>query len=385
MKKKEIAFVVNGLYGGGAEKILQVILNNFDWQKYNITLINHREEEIINELYPADIKYKSILKNTEKRKSKRGRLWVKIYNKVNLIIYDKFSSRIFRWLYLRDKFDVEIAFIEGYATRIVSGGRSDRKIAWVHIDLKLSPWTDIAFRSKKEQIECYTCFDEVVCVSDSVKETVEELFSRQSIVIHNPIDTKEIQKMSSLFTVERENQPILFISVGRLVPQKGYDRLIPIIGKLVAEDFDLRLWIVGEGTERKSLEELIQKWHLEGVVKLLGYKSNPYPYMAVSDIFVCSSRSEGYSTAVTEALVLGIPVITTLCAGMRELLEDDKYGVIVENDDIALLEGIRDILKNKDQLIKYKSQAKKAAGRFSLEHQMNKIYNLIDRSSSSVI
>jgi len=373
MKKKHIAFVVNGLYGGGAERILQVVLNNIDRQRYDITLINHREEKIVSELYPSDIRYKNILRNAKTKNSGAGRFWCKIYNKINLTIYDNFSPRIFRRLYLRDKFDVEIAFIEGYATRIVSGGNSCKKIAWVHIDLKLNPWTNIAFRSQKEQARCYSAFDKVISVSQSVKKSVEELFSCKSIVIYNPIDADKIRRMSSQVAVKRGKRPLLFVSAGRLVPQKGYDRLIPIAGKLTAEGFKFRLWIIGKGTEKEYLERQISKWELENIVTLLGYQSNPYPYIAAGDVFVCSSRSEGYSTVVTEALILGLPVITTLCAGMKELLDDNKYGIIVENEDLALLDGMRKILKNKNMVKKTGN-----SDRFSLRHQISEIYKVID-------
>lgn len=379
MKKKHIAFVVNGLYGGGAERVLQIFLNNFDRRKYNITLINHREEDIDYEFYPADIKYVSILKNIEKKKTKAGRLRTKIYNKINLTVYDNLPPRAFRMLYLRDKFDVEIAFIEGYATRIVSGGSSKKKIAWVHTDLKLYPWTDIAFRSRDEQIRCYSTFDTIVSVSKSVRDSVEELFSCKSAVIYNPIDSEGIRRMSSLAGEGTDRENLLFVSVGRLVPQKGYDRLIPIIGKLIAEGFNLNLWIVGEGTDREYLEELIKKWELENIVKLLGYQSNPYPYIKAADWTVISSHCEGYSTAATEALVLGVPVITTLCSGMKELLgEHNQWGIIVGNEDTALLDGMRKILKNTELTAEYTVRAIERGNRFSLEHQMGEIYNVID-------
>lgn len=376
MKKKHIAFVVNGLYGGGAERVIQVLLNNIDRQRYDITLVNYRKEEI-RDPYPTGIKYKSILKNGENR-SKAFQFWAKIYNKVNLIIYDNFSPQTFRFFYLRRKYDVEIAFIEGYATRIVSGGRSRKKIAWVHIDLKLYPWTDIAFRSKEEQIECYSSFDKVVSVSKSVKESVEELFRCNSVVIYNPIDTKEIRKTSQP-TIEKEQEQLLFISVGRLAPQKGYDRLIPIVGRLIAEGFDFRLWIVGEGTERGLLEELIRKWELESVVKLLGYQGNPYPYIKAADWFVFSSRYEGYGLVVAEALTLGTPVISVMCAEMKQLLgEQNQWGIIVDNEDDALYEGMKNILKNERLTARYTAKAIEGGNRFSLKNQMNEIYDVID-------
>lgn len=378
MKKKQIAIVVNGLYGGGAERVLQVFLANFDRQKYDITLISHKEEDILYEFYPTDIKYKGILKNTEKEEFGIVRLWKRIYNKLNVLVYENFSPRIYRLLFLRDKFDVEIAFIEGYATRIVSGGWSEKKIAWVHIDLKLYPWTDIAFRSKKEQIKCYSTFHEVVSVSQSVKKSVEELFSCKSVVIYNPIDSEEIRRTSSLFTVEREKEPLHFVSVGRLVPQKGYDRLIPIIGKLVAEGFNLRLWIVGEGPERKHLETLIRAWKLEKIVKLWGHQYNPYPYIKAADWFVFSSRYEGYGLVVAESLILETPVISMDCADMEHLLgKANQWGIIVENEDTALQNEMRNILATQKLTTKYTARAKEGGSRFVLQEQMEEIYSII--------
>ncbi|NDV60228.1 glycosyltransferase [Bacteroides sp. 519] len=376
--KKEIAIVVNGLYGGGAERVLQVFLANFDRQKYDITVINHKEEDILYDFYPRDINYKSILKNTEKEEFKIVQLWNRIYNKVNVFVYENFSPRIYRLLYLRKKFDVEIAFIEGYATRIVSGGRSQKKIAWVHIDLKLYPWTDIAFRSKEEQKKSYASFNKVVSVSQSVKKSVEELFPCKSVVIYNPIDSEEIRRTSTCFTVEREQKPLLFVSVGRLVPQKGYDRLIPIIGKLVAGGANLRLWIVGEGTERKHLEVLIRKWKLEQVVKLWGYQSNPYPYIKAADWFVLSSRYEGYGLVVAESLILETPVISVNCAEMEHLLgKNNNWGMIVDNEEDALHDEMKKIVENKELTTEYTARAKKGSNRFLLQKQLDEIYSII--------
>lgn len=379
MKKKHIAFVVNGLYGGGAERVLQVFLDNFDRQRYDITLINHREEDINNEFYPNDIKYISILKNVEKKRTKVGRILAKIYNKINLIVYDNFTPETFRSIYLKQKFDIEIAFIEGYATRIVSGGSSTKKIAWVHADLKLNPWTNVAFRSMEEQIECYSSFNTVVSVSESVQTSVKKLFQCESTVVYNPIDTEEIRRMSLLFTVEKDQQCLLFVSVGRLVPLKGYDRLISIVGKLVANGFNLNLWIVGEGPERNYLEKLIKEWKLEGIVKLLGYQNNPYPYIKAADWFVFASRNEGYGLVVAEALILGTPVVSVMCGEMPILLgTQNEWGIIVDNEDVALFDEMKNVLQDLDKTLTYAAKAIEGGNRFSLEHQMNEIYSVID-------
>lgn len=376
MGKKRIAFFVNGLYGGGAEKVFQVLITNIDLDNYDVTVINHREE-VVNYLYPTGIKYKSILKS----KSRLGNLWVKIYNKINLIVYENFSPRLFRYIYLRKSYDIEIAFIEGYATRIVSGGNASKKIAWIHIDLSQNPWTDIAFRSKREQENCYKLFDNIVSVSQSVKKTVDNLFQgiKKSIVIYNPIDSEEICRMSKEFIPKRNDDTPLLVTAGRLAHQKGYDRLIPLVGKLIKDGYKFELWIIGDGAERSNIEILINQWELNDIVKLLGFQSNPYPYISVADWFVCSSRTEGYSTVVTESLIIGVPVLTTLCPGMEELLgKNSDYGIIVENNDRALLDGLRSILADKSLKKLYDRKAKERSSHFSLKSQMKDIYKIIE-------
>jgi glycosyltransferase involved in cell wall biosynthesis len=102
-------------------------------------------------------------------------------------------------------------------------------------------------------------------------------------------------------------------------------------------------------------------------VKLLGFHTNPYKYIVQGDLFVCSSRSEGYSTAVTEALVLGVPVITTDCSGMAELLKDGECGMITENDDEAFYEGLKSLLNDAAMLEYYREKAVERGKDFTIE------------------
>ena len=169
----------------------------------------------------------------------------------------------------------------------------------------------------------------------------------------------------------------LLVTVGRLEHQKGYDRLVRIAKHLVDDGLKFELWILGVGSQEADLKQYIQENHLEECVKLLGFHTNPYKYIVQGDLFVCSSRSEGYSTAVTEALILGLPVITTDCSGMAELLKDGECGIITENDEGALYEGVKRLLKDAVLLEHYREKAVERGNDFTIESLMKPIENIL--------
>lgn len=168
------------------------------------------------------------------------------------------------------------------------------------------------------------------------------------------------------------------VTVGRFVPQKAYDRLLRVIKRLYEDGYSIELWILGDGEQRPILEEYINTHSLNKIIILWGFQKNPYPYLKHSDIFVCSSISEGYSTAVTEALILELPVITTACSGMDELLIDGKCGLITENSENGLYSGIKHVLDNPSLLTSYKQNILLHQERFSLSNQMVHIENLFN-------
>ncbi len=380
--KKRILFINNGLYGGGAEKILQIILNNLDPSKYTLTLYSLHNEDL-DGTYPRQLNYRYIFDRCNDTDSWHKHIWIKFKNKIKLIIYHNFPANIFYRLFIRGLYDIEIAFIEGYATKIISGStnKKSRKLAWVHIDLMASHWTKIAYRNFKDELNCYKKFDQILCVSNGVRNSFLKLFSNipNTSVCYNPIDDvkiKELARKSTSFENWRDSS-LTMVSIGRLVEQKGYDRLLKVANRLKTDGFNFSINIIGEGPDREMLEDYIKEYNLESTVNLLGYCNNPFPYLQKSDLFVCSSRTEGYSTAVTEALILGIPVITTDCAGMAEMLDGGKYGIITENSEEGLYNGLKEMLSDNNIQL-YKNKATQRAEFFSLEKQMSKIYNLIE-------
>ena len=374
--KKRVLFVINNMSGGGAEKILHTIICNINTNKFDVTVCSLHEQPSLAE-WPENIKYKYIFRHNAK--SVIGQFINKITNKLKLIIYHNFSSDIFYRLFVDGKYDTEIAFIEGYATRIVGGSTNSKskKLAWLHIDMYENHWSRIAFRSDKEEISTYKKFDKIFGVSQSVANSISRLYTeiRATDVMYNPINEKEIRQKSQEYHIERNSSEnnFRFISVGRLVEQKGYDRLIPIIADLRLSGYNVELKIIGEGLERNTLEALIKDYNLTNYVELVGYKKNPYPYFVSSDAFVCSSRSEGYSTVISEALILGLPVVSTNCAGTQELLGlNSEYGIITDNSTDSLREGMIKMIES-SECAKYKELSERRGSMFSLHELMSSI------------
>lgn len=379
---KKVMFMTNSLAGGGAEKVLQTLLKNLDYEKYDVTLYSMHPETIEDIDYPVPIHYKAVF-DRYKGNNPFLRLISDIYGKVKGKLFNTVPPRFFYRLYFHEKYAVEIAFIEGESTKIISGStnRRSKKYAWVHIDLEKNPWTSFLYKDVQEEVACYRKFDRILCVSNAVKEAFLEKYQVNAVnvcVQYNPIDRDEIIKKSCLMCSAVSKRHLRMIAVGRLVAQKGFDRLLNAAFKLKEDGFDFEILILGEGELRGELEIQIRSLKIEDTVKLLGFQKNPYAIMATGDILVCSSRAEGFSTVVTEGLVLGLPVISTDCAGIREAFGEKACGIITENNTDSLYAGLKEVLSCPEKLDFFKKEAQKRGQFFSLTNTMKEINQLLE-------
>ena len=191
---------------------------------------------------------------------------------------------------------------------------------------------------------------------------------------YNPIDEYDIKKRANEKINILDSSAIKFITIGRLVEQKGYDRLIRVIKRL-KEEYDgvFQLLILGDGEKKKQLEEYIKENKLTNIVKLQGFVKNPYPYLKNSDLFICSSRAEGYSLVIAESLILNVPVISTKCSGPNELLDFGKYGMLVENDEDSLYLGLKNIIDDRNKLKELKKKSQKRSEIFNYKKTIERI------------
>ncbi|AWM13059.1 glycosyltransferase [Flavobacterium sediminis] len=365
---KKILFIHPDLKGGGAEKVLVDLLNNLSKEKYEITLFTIFEEGVNRKnLDPAVKQYSSF------KKVFRG------YSVLQKIISPRFLAQ---WI-AKDKYDIVVAYLEHVPTRIASAFPEEtKKIAWLHTnaDVKLLSQT---FRSYAETEKAYQAFDAIVCVSDLAKKSllkaIPTLDETKVQVIENALDVNAIlEKAEEKPKIEFTKEVLNLVTIGRLVEVKGYDRLLRIVLQLKKKGFRFKLHILGEGELGGKFQKFITENELKENVVLLGFQENPYAILQQADLYICSSYNEGYNTAIIEALLLEVPVITTDCSGMTAILDDSRFGIITKNNEEALLQAVEKVLQSKEELQYWKSKAIERKTYFIKQNSVQKVENLFD-------
>lgn len=287
-------------------------------------------------------------------------------------------------LIVKERYDIEVAYLEGPCARVISGCNDPgvKKVAWIHIEQHTAERAAESFRSVMEAKACYQRFDRIICVSQTVKQ--DFLQTLQIPVPHEVLyNTNESDRILCLSN-EAVNPEIMFpdeiklVGVGKLLKSKGFDRIVRIVKRLKEQGYPVHFYVLGEGPERNSLQKYIQQNRLEDSITLLGYQLNPYKFVAKCDLFICASYAEGFSTAATEALILGTPVCTVEVSGMKEMLgENNEYGLVVENRDEALYQGIRRFFEVPGLLEHYAKQAEIRGKDFSTEKTVRKVEKML--------
>ncbi len=354
----KILFFIETLTGGGAEKVLRDLVNHMDQTKFDIT---------VQTVWPCDaskylvsgIRFKSMYNSESKANHLRYRA--------------EAESGLAYQLHIKGDYDIECAYLEMGATKIMSAStnRKAKKLAWVHCDLTKKVADPQAFAAKSAP--WYAKYDRIVCVSQSVKKQFDKLFQSRfpSTVLYNVTDDAAIRGKSLLpLPAGVVKRRLTVLSVGRFSPQKNYMRLLQAHKKILDEGLEHDLWILGDGAERPMLEQYVKENHLEDSVLMPGFMENPYPFMREADLLACSSVYEGYSTFATEGIILGKPIVTTDVSGMRELLGDSEYGLVVENDDEAFYQGMKRMITNHGLRDSMRERAAARGTAFSTEKQV---------------
>lgn len=367
---KKILFLIPNLSRGGAEKVLVNLVNNLNPKKYEISVTTLFDVGVNKKALKPHIRYNYVFK-----KQLRG----------NSHLFKLFSPRTLFKYCIKEKYDIIVSYLEGPTARIVSGcpDSATKLVSWIHVEMHNTVRASKPFRSAKEAKRCYDRFDMTVFVSETVKKDFTGIFDLRnaSCTLYNTNETAQIIKHAEepVQDVIFDKSAVNICSVGRLVEQKGFMRLASIHKRLIDSNIPNRVYILGVGSEQSKIEDFLKKNSLTDSFIFLGYNENPYKYVKNCDLFVCSSLREGFSTAVTESLIVGTPVVTTLCSGMEEMLgQNNEYGIITENSEDALFEGIKRILTEDGLLHHYKSKAFQRGLAFNTEATAGAVEKMLD-------
>lgn len=358
---KKILFVTHTISaGGGSEKVLKTLIEELKGN-YEIDILEWLQDSTM----PFDsnepgIKYLDPIALSDNQALKLGENIMINRVKHNLLALMNifFPKIIYKW-HVKKKYDYEISFNYLYSSMLIahSPNASSKKIMWIHgaidnLNAKHNIMNLKYLLYKWQQKIAFSKADAIVAISkrthDSICRFVPE-FREQIVDIYNGYDFKEIAYKSN-FESPEQTKSVRLISIGRLSEAKNVRMQLDVIKLLNEQGYNIELQILGAGELENEIREFSSS---HPYVNLIGYKSNPYPYIAKSDFLLITSFAEGFPTVAVEAMALGKPVISTPVAGTEELINEDT-GIIIDWDIENAMGGIIKAINKKfdSQLIK---------------------------------
>ncbi len=362
----KILFLIHDLGPGGAEKVLVNLVNNMNKEVFDITVMALFGGGVNEQFLSPDVRYQVVYKKTFS---------------MNSHIMKLFSPELLHRAYIREKYDIEVSYLEGPSARIISGCRdqSTKLVSWIHVEQHNRKVAAGAFRSYRESAECCGRFDRIVAVSDFVRRDFQSIYPELDNVkvLYNTIETDKILALKDEPVPEGlfSNDEFKICGVGKVVPVKGFMKLARIHKCLIENHYPVHTYILGDGNEREKIEAYIKENGLEDTFTFLGYQLNPYKYVAKCDVFVCASSAEGFSTAATEAVIVGTPVITTPVSGMEELLGEEPCGTVTGFDEADMYSEIECWIRHPEIRKMFQERTKRRAKQFSQQETVKNTEN----------
>lgn len=393
-QKKKILIRIGSLRHGGAEKVLATFLKNLPSDKYEIDLLlNLYSGKYLSEI-PSWVNILYLNKGEMITTNRPQDIPKKAFRVVYQFLLKKFPKLLYNGILKGKKYDVEFAAIHGMRDDILNSPlKSSKKIVWIHNDLRKTEFHNYT----DEEVRKFFGFDKIMVISEHIQQDFENLATTEGeknkiVRIYNPLDTGEIlrkatnnqqsaisnhQNAESRKPKAEGNIPT-FLSVGTVFPQKGFDRLLKVHKKLLDEGFSHKIKIVGDGYDFENIKALKTELGVDETAKMLGFTDNPYPYFKEADFYILSSRYEGYPTVLFEAITLKKNIIATDVSGVREMLNNGDLGLIVENSEEGIYEGMKKALTEPHFFEQYQEKLKDYEMPFNLENSVNKIMEIID-------
>ena len=390
--KKKILLRIGSLRHGGAEKVLVTFLKNLPKDKYEIDLLlNLYSGKYLAEV-PDWINVFYLNKGEMITTNRLQDLPTKAFRVIYQKVLKMFPALLYQFILKGKKYDVEFAAIHGFRDEILnSPQKSSKKIIWIHNDLKKTEFHNYT----DDELRKFFGYDKIMVISEKIQQDFENLTRNQAekdkiVRIYNPLDTEEILEKSRDSRFKKQdlkadnsqlstlNSQPTFVSVGTVFPQKGFDRLLKVHKRLLEEGFLHKILILGDGYDFSTIKKLQEDLRVTETSTLFGFTDNPYPLIKNADFYILSSRYEGFPTVLFEAITLKKNIIATDVSGVREMLEEGELGLIVENSEEGIYEGMKKALEHPENFDNYQNNLKGYEMPFNLENSVKSIVKIID-------
>ena len=395
--KKNILFLIDSLVCAGAEKSLITLLSLMDFEKYNIDLQLFAYGRPLEQFIPKEVNLLKPFKYTNfTQLGLRKSLITSIRNrnfkmlsariKYSLALRKENSGNIKKarlyWENISEvieknpkQYDIAISYAQGVPTfYTIDKVDAYKKFAWVNVTYRLQG------EERQFQKRYYDRYDKIIAVSDSAKDIFLENFNEyknKTEVIYDINDYKMINNLSSMDKgYDDDFDGIRILTIGRLAAQKGYDIALDACKRLNNKKINFRWYVLGVGPLESEIKNFIEENNLNDRFKLLGVRANPYPFIRNCDIYVQTSKFEGFGLAIAEARILNKLVVTTEFDSVYNQMVQRKNGLVVGMDGESVCNGILELLENKKlskDILEYLKNEKKG----NLE-EVKKIYELIN-------
>lgn len=387
--KKKIIFVTKALWIGGIETALVNLLKQFDYDKYDVTLLVLKAElDMLDQIHPkcrvlvADrektvtfsekYRYNRLFHLTEKPERPSG------FHKMMMWTVPAIRW-LENWLYIR--YIRKLMRGEEFATAVIySDVAGETAVRAIRAKKYLMFYHHGAMRHVYHDKIAYRKCDKIIAVSEHQAEELKKYlleYSSKITMINNLADVTGIQEKSQeQIPEEFENAFFNIVTCGRISEEKGMDLAVRACHRLIIDGYEnIRWWIIGGGPKYEDIKELVYKLKLDKYVYMTGMKENPYPYIAKADLYVQPSRFEGYPMSILEAVILNRVVLSTNNKGAEEMLRNLKCGILCETEITDIAEKIKKLLLNR----KYYDEKKREVERINLEDRNKVVMQLLEK------
>ena len=369
MEKIRIVFVHDQLICGGTDQALFDVVQLLDKEKFEVSVFAQKPGG------PWDQKFKDAGIRVVYDYSCRKATWnpvVKLGNIVKkLRIAEAYRKNGKNLLDICIPEGVDIIASYSMWDHVLCGFSSRAKsVKYLHGNMETNAqFRELILRDR----ELLPKYDRIIGVSQLVTDAFINVTGiREGVhTCFNPMNSAYVHRLAEEYVDLPQDLPLI-CAVGRLSSEKGFERLIVIHKRLLEAGFAHRLVIVGDGEDRDYIRRIVNAVDAQDSVILAGYQLNPYPYMKQSKFVVCSSFTEGLPVIAMEALCLGVPLVSSV-PSVREIFGEEDCGLITENDNQSLLEGIRKMLEDEAFYQKIKAGAQRRSAYFDGQRMVREV------------